>query len=97
MNCAGTLLTSVIETYSDDPDPYMRQQVTWVLRARGEMHSEQGDRDAAIADYTSIIETYSAAQGQRGGQSLGTVVALLLDPMSPFREGLTTHFPELGP
>ena len=51
--------TSVIEAYSDDTNPQMRQLVARALVNRGYRHEQQGGSDAAIADYTSVIETYS--------------------------------------
>ena len=51
--------TSVIEDYSDDTDPEMRELVAKALVNRGVSHGVQGDHDAAIADYTSVIEAYS--------------------------------------
>ena len=60
--------TSIIETYSDDTDPEMRLQVAEALCGRGSLYGgphwngdmwDQSPVAAAIANYTSIIETYS--------------------------------------
>ena len=42
-----------------ETDPEMRLQLAEALNGRAEMHRQQDDLDAAIADYTSLIETYS--------------------------------------
>jgi len=55
--------TLVVERYSNDIDPAMREQVAESLVTRGIAHYVQGDLTAEIADYTLVVNSYSTDAG----------------------------------
>ena len=55
--------TSVVESFSNDQDSSMREQVARALAQRGNSRGQRGLHAAAIADYTLVVTSYSADTG----------------------------------